>query len=189
MKTIIRYYFQVIKALMAAALATMIVLVFTNVVLRYAFNSGITASEEISRWLFVYLVFLGAVVGLYEHAHLGADALIKRLPRIAQKACGLLSHALMLYCSTLLLIGSWRQVLLNLDNAAPATELPMALVYLTGVIFAAASMPILLGNMWKIWCATREEDLVLIRESEDDDLIKAAQAGLEPGHKVESVRA
>ncbi|MEO5883317.1 MAG: TRAP transporter small permease subunit, partial [Caldimonas sp.] len=45
-------------------LATMVVLVFGNVVLRYGFNSGITASEELSRFLFVWLTFMGAVVGL-----------------------------------------------------------------------------------------------------------------------------
>ena len=33
-------------------LAVMVVLVFGNVVLRYAFNSGLTMSEEVSRWLF-----------------------------------------------------------------------------------------------------------------------------------------
>lgn len=37
----------------------MVVLVFTNVVLRYALNSGIAVSEELSRWLFVWLTFLG----------------------------------------------------------------------------------------------------------------------------------
>ncbi len=49
----------------------MVVLVFGNVVLRYAFNSGITVSEELSRWLFVWLTFVGAVVALRDHAHLG----------------------------------------------------------------------------------------------------------------------
>ena len=48
----------------AVLLAVMVVLVFGNVVLRYGFNSGITVSEELSRWLFVWMTFLGAIVGL-----------------------------------------------------------------------------------------------------------------------------
>ena len=51
----------------------MVVLVFGNVVLRYGFNSGITVSEELSRWLLVWLTFLGAIVAVREHAHLGVD--------------------------------------------------------------------------------------------------------------------
>jgi TRAP-type transport system small permease protein len=58
----------------------MVVLVFGNVVLRYGFNLGITVSEEISRWLFVWLTFLGAIVAMREHGHLGVDTLVKRLP-------------------------------------------------------------------------------------------------------------
>ena len=57
----------------------MVVLVFGNVVLRYAFNSGITVSEELSRWLFVWLTFLGAIVALREHGHLGTEVLVSRL--------------------------------------------------------------------------------------------------------------
>ncbi len=60
-----------IEVLIAAALAVMVVLVFGNVVLRYGFNSGITVSEEVSRWLFIWITFLGAVVALQEHGHLG----------------------------------------------------------------------------------------------------------------------
>ena len=65
----------------------MVVLVFGNVVLRYGFNSGITVSEEVSRWLFVWLTFLGAIVALKEHGHLGSDMLVARLPPRGKKRC------------------------------------------------------------------------------------------------------
>jgi hypothetical protein len=42
----------------------MVILVLGNVVLRYGFNLGITVSEEISRWLFVWLTFLGATLAM-----------------------------------------------------------------------------------------------------------------------------
>ncbi len=53
-----------INLLIALALAVMVVMVFGNVVLRYAFNSGIAISEEVSRWLFVWITFLGAIVAV-----------------------------------------------------------------------------------------------------------------------------
>jgi TRAP-type C4-dicarboxylate transport system permease small subunit len=60
----------------ALALALMAAMVFGNVVLRYVLQFGIAVSEELSRWLFVWMTFLGAVVALKEHAHLGTDILI-----------------------------------------------------------------------------------------------------------------
>ena len=64
---------RLFETLLVILLALMVILVFGNVVLRYALNSGIAVSEEVSRWLFVWMVFLGAVVALKEHGHLGTD--------------------------------------------------------------------------------------------------------------------
>jgi TRAP-type transport system small permease protein len=50
---LIDQYCRALSFLMVVALASMVVLVFGNVVLRYGFNSGFTLSEELSRWLFV----------------------------------------------------------------------------------------------------------------------------------------
>ena len=85
MNRLINGYCKLLDALIVLALAIMVVLVFGNVVLRYAFNTGITVSEEVSRWLFVWLVFLGAIVALKEHAHLGSDMLVSRLPVAGKK--------------------------------------------------------------------------------------------------------
>lgn len=74
MVRIIEFCFLVLKAAIALLLAGMVVLVFGNVVLRYALNTGITYSEELSRTFFVWLTFLGAVVAMREHAHLGVDS-------------------------------------------------------------------------------------------------------------------
>ena len=75
MERILDLYCALLKGVIALCLAVMVVLVFGNVVLRYGFNSGIAVSEELSRWLLVWLTFLGAIVAVREHAHLGVDSL------------------------------------------------------------------------------------------------------------------
>ena len=97
---------RAVIATMAVALMIMVVLVFGNVVLRYGFNSSITQSEEISRWLFVWVTFMGAVVALREHAHLGTDALVSRLPPMGKKVCLVVGHLTMLYICFLLFKGA-----------------------------------------------------------------------------------
>src|SRR6185295_16533290 len=106
MRRLVDAYFHLLKGLIALCLLLMVILVFGNVVLRYGFNTGITVSEEVSRWLFVYLTFLGAIVALYERGHLGVDMLVRRLPRKGRIFCLFLSQVLMLWVTYLLLTGS-----------------------------------------------------------------------------------
>src|SRR5205807_1099787 len=108
MVTLINGYFRVLKFITVACMALMVVLVFGNVVLRYGFNSGITVSEELSRWLFVWLTFVGAIVALRNHAHLGMDSVVTRLPLIGKKICLVLSLLLMLWCVYLFFVGTWQ---------------------------------------------------------------------------------
>src|SRR3954471_4085507 len=94
---VVALYCRLLKVMIAACLAVMVVLVFTNVVLRYAFNSGITISEELSRWLFVWMTFLGAIVALHEKGHLGTDMLVAKLPDAGKKFCLFVGYLLMLF--------------------------------------------------------------------------------------------
>ena len=73
--------FRALEALLVLVLAAMVVMVFANVVLRYGFGSGITVSEEISRFLFVWLIFLGSVPVMRQHGHLGVEMLVGKLLR------------------------------------------------------------------------------------------------------------
>ena len=52
------------NTIIVVSLALMVIMVFSNVVLRYVFNSGITATEELSRFLFLWLIFIGAIVAM-----------------------------------------------------------------------------------------------------------------------------
>src|SRR4029079_5880219 len=112
---------RLLQVPIAACLAAMVVLVFTNVVMRYLFNSGIPTSEELSRWLLVWLTFLGAIVALRQHAHLGRDTLVRALPPLGKKICFFVSYILMLYADWLLTLGSWKQSVLTFGDSAPAS--------------------------------------------------------------------
>ena len=154
--------------LIALFLLVMVVMVFGNVVLRYAFNSGIAVSEELSRWLFVWMTFIGAVVALKEHAHLGTDMLIARLSPVGKKVCLLTSLCLMLGVTWLIFSGSLAQARINADVEAPVTGLPMAVVYAAGIAFAVPAALLLLHEMWRTLSGQlRDDELVMVQESED----------------------
>jgi len=169
MTRIVDGFFWCLKAFVAVLLAGMILLVFGNVVLRYAFNSGITVSEELARWFLVWITFVGAVVALRERQHLGMDVLVRMMGRTGRKVCLVLSHALMLYASLLLLWGSWRQVLINYDVTSPAAELSTAWFYGAGVFFGVFASLILLWDLvLLVTNRLSDEELISVRESEDE---------------------
>ncbi|WP_395704019.1 TRAP transporter small permease [Aquabacterium sp.] len=178
MKRWIDHYCRLLELAMVLALACMVVLVFGNVVLRYAFNSGITLSEEVSRWLFVWMTFLGAIVALKEHGHLGSDMLVSRLGPLGKRICLGLGQALMLYATWLLLSGSWQQARINLDVEAPVTGLSTAIFYGSGVVFALSSGVLLLGQLWRtVSGALGDDELVMVQESEDLAQVESLHIG------------
>ena len=168
MDNLLGRYCRALEWLLVALLALMVVLVFGNVVARYAFNSGITVSEELSRWLFVWLTFLGAIVGMRERAHLGSDMLVSRLGPLGKRICLALGQGLMLFATWLLLKGSWEQVQINLEVEAPVTGASVGIFYGAGVVFAVSTGLMLLLDFWRTLSGqVRDEDLVMVQESED----------------------
>jgi TRAP-type C4-dicarboxylate transport system permease small subunit len=158
---------RLIEGVIAACLAAMVVMVFGNVVLRYGFNSGITVSEELSRWLFLWMTFLGAVLALKEHGHLGSDTLVSRLPKGGKRFCLVVGQLLMLYITWLVFQGSLAQTRINWDAAAPVTGLPLSVVYATGVVFAVFTAIILLRETWRALTGKLSEaEMVMVKEEE-----------------------
>ena len=161
-------YTRALDMLSGLCLAIMVVLVFGNVVLRYTANSGITVSEELSRWLFVWLTFMGAVVALREHGHLGTDVLVSRLPAAGKKVCLVLAQVAMLYVSWLLLKGSWAQMVINADTEAPVTGASVGIFYASGVLMGGSAIAILLRDLLRtLLVPLSDNEPVMVQESEE----------------------
>ena len=141
-------YCALAKFMAVVCMVVMVALVFGNVVLRYGFNSGITVSEELSRWCFVWLTFIGGATALREHAHLGMDTVVSRLPVMGKKVCYILSHAIMIGCVLYFLLGSWDQTIINIGVEAPATGLSSGFFYGTGIFFSVTALPILFYDLY-----------------------------------------
>ncbi|MDR1536264.1 MAG: TRAP transporter small permease [Planctomycetota bacterium] len=136
-----------IKWASIALLGTMTFLVFLNVVLRYLFNSSIIVSEEVGRYMFVWMTFLGSIVALSENSHIKVDILVDRLPPGARKCTRLSVDLLMLLCCVLLSIGGWRQTIINMANPAPVSHVPIGLVYLAGLVASVVMSGMLVGRI------------------------------------------
>jgi TRAP-type C4-dicarboxylate transport system permease small subunit len=126
--------------LMAACLAVMAVAVFINVVLRYGFGSGIAASEELSRLLFVWMVFIGAAAAYPAGEHMAFTSLVGMLrnrPAAFAVMTALIRVLVILACG-LVAWGAWQQVIVGLDSRSVVLRYPSAMLPLPALLAAVA---------------------------------------------------
>ncbi|MET0334450.1 MAG: TRAP transporter small permease subunit [Rhizobacter sp.] len=138
---------------MAAALAVMALAVFINVVLRYGFGSGIAASEELSRLLFVWMVFIGATAAYPLGEHMAFTSLLRPLQSkpVALALMTRLIHALVVVACVLVGWGAWQQVVVGLDSKSvvlgyPSWLLPLPALLCTAAIGVMALMDMVRGK-------------------------------------------
>lgn len=128
------------NSMMAICLGVMAVAVFVNVVLRYGFGSGIAASEELSRLLFVWMVFIGATAAYPASEHMAFTSLVGALrhqPR-AMALMTILIRLLVLLGCCLLAWGAWQQVVVGMGSHSVVMGYSTALVPLPALLCAAA---------------------------------------------------
>lgn len=165
---LIGWVFKAAEAVMAALLLGMVVMVAGNVVLRYCFNSGIVVSEELSRFFFVWLTFLGAIVAVRDGTHLGMDNVVSQLGRRGKLLCLAASQLLILVCCAILVWGTWRQHEINATTMAPVTGMSMIWIFGMGYLCGIAMGLHALHQLWHIATGTLDDaELVQVRESEE----------------------
>lgn len=131
---------RISNLLMASCLGVMALAVFVNVVLRYGFGSGIAASEELSRLLFVWMVFIGAAAAYPAGEHMAFTSLVgalKNKPRL-MLLMTLVIRVLVVLASSLIAWGAWQQVVVGLDSYSVILHYPTALLPLPAFLCAAA---------------------------------------------------
>jgi len=176
MQKMIARFFTLLEHLVVLLLFAMVVMVLGNVVMRYAFDTGITVSEEMSRYCFIWLTFIGAMVAMREGGHLGMDTLLKVLPLAGKKFCFFLSEALMLMCNGMFLWGTYQMHDLQVTNISPVVGISMIWIYAIGYVVAVVMGAINLNQLYLLLTGRLSEDeLVQIIETEG---LKEAEAQL-----------
>ena len=131
---------RLVHAIMGACLGVMALAVFVNVVLRYGFGSGIPASEELSRLLFVWMVFIGGTLAYPQGEHMAFTSLVARLKRRprALKIVTALIRVLVILACVLVAMGAWQQVVVGMDSRSVVLGYPAALLPLPALLSSGA---------------------------------------------------
>ena len=169
MKKINDLFFRFAEFTLVIMLSAMVIMVFGNVVLRYGFNDGIISSEELSRFLFIWITFLGAIVTMRDNAHLGLDSVVRKLSLNGKKIAFAISNILMLICCALMFYGTYKQHGINATTRSAVTELPMSWVYGVGYITSVAMSFMIIGKLVSLIKGDfNEADLIQVIDSEEE---------------------
>jgi len=131
------------EAFMAVTLALMVLAVFSNVVLRYAFGTGLVVYEELSRLLFVWLVCMGTVVTAYDKRHLSFDLIVDRVGPRTRAGLDALASVIGAIVLGMVVKGAWDQVIAGLHSHSPVIGYPLSIAA-AATLFMAAAMEVLL---------------------------------------------
>jgi TRAP-type transport system small permease protein len=120
-------------------LAVMVVVVFTQVIFRFIIQQPISWSEEVARYVFVGIIWMGAAVLVKDDGHPGMDLLTRNLPSSWQSAIRFLVNILVAATLGAVMITGFQLVYANMSQPSPAMELPMGIPY-AAIPLAAAIM-------------------------------------------------
>ena len=146
-----QHFDRITDWLMAALLAFMVIVVFCSVVLRYAFGTGWTGAEELSRLAFVWLVFVG-VASSMRRGELMAFSMIRNLfPRLLRRLVDSVSWLLVAVASGLAAMGGWNQMQFGWSINSPVVGYPLALAMLPVMVSMIALGVLALVQLVNVW--------------------------------------
>ncbi len=98
---------------------------------RYALNHPLTWSEELARYLFVWMTFIGASYGVRHNIHISMEAFYNLLPRPARRVLDLLTRLVAAAAFLALIPSGWEFVLDQNDIASSGMGIPMSWIFIS----------------------------------------------------------
>lgn len=124
---------KVLARLLIIIMSIMVVNVLWQVFSRYVIGAPSSFTDELARYLMIWIGILGAAYVSGRNKHVAIDVLPSRLSAKTQKKLSLIVRILIiLFCLFALVIGGSRLVYVTyvLDQYSPALQVPLAAVYM-----------------------------------------------------------
>lgn len=105
-------------------------IIAAQVISRYLIESPLTWSEELGRYTFVWMSFLGMAAAVKHGSHVALDILVKKLTGVSQKVLVQINNFLVLFFGGCLTYSGFNLVKLGMRQKSPTLKLPMQYVYI-----------------------------------------------------------
>jgi TRAP-type C4-dicarboxylate transport system permease small subunit len=109
-------------------LGCQVAIIFSEIVFRYVLDSSLIWSEELARYLLVWVAMLGCSIALRKKGHFGIELLVKEFPKGIRKLCALLTCAVMfIFLGTMTAVGTL--MVAQADEVSTVMQMPMRYPY------------------------------------------------------------
>lgn len=122
------------KIASCALLAALLIAVMLQVVSRYVFQSPLPWTDEVSRFLLVWLTFIAAAWVMSERMHVTVDIAVAKLGFRTIALVDSIATAIVVMASGVIAVAGITLVRATAEVLAPATRLPMPVVYSAGAV-------------------------------------------------------
>ena len=141
------------NAICVLTMAAVSLLVFGNVVSRYGFSYTPIWSEELSRFLVVWSIFIGVAIGVRKNQHIGVDAIIRFLPHKLKLASEVLLNLIGIVVIGILVYTSLEfiQHTREYEQLSPAMRIPMYIPYIAMPVGLSLSIVHFIHNIVKLF--------------------------------------
>ena len=133
---------------------SMAILVAVQVFCRYVLNSSLFWSEELARYMLVWLSFLGATVAYYRNLHPGVDALVSKISADKRRITRLLVHITVISLALIMVISGCQFAWFVRMQISPAMAVPkwiiLAVIPLSGAIFFIYALAFFLRSIQRV---------------------------------------
>ncbi|MDW8398945.1 MAG: TRAP transporter large permease subunit [Acetobacteraceae bacterium] len=133
-------------ALATACLVAMIAIVGAGVVARYVFNASLSWSEEVSIWLFLFIIFLGLPLAVTRGMSLSLGGLEARLSGLPLAVLRFLNDCIVAYALVMLATGG-RTVMRLVGGVTPVLAMPQAVPY---AVLSACAVAALVAHLCRL---------------------------------------
>jgi len=123
---------ELINIVIVILFGVQVIVVFSTVVSRYVFNNPFTWSEELARYIQVWMILLASIIAVRKDAHLSTDYLVYKLNFRWRKTLKIVSNLVVMFFLSIVTIYGWKLVLtlFRFGQTSPALLIPMYLIYL-----------------------------------------------------------
>ena len=122
-RELVQKFINMEKLLCSLMLVIMVVITFTQVIMRFIFNAPFSWSEEITLILLVWFGYLCMPIDIFSDSHAALYFLYNKLPSAVKKAADLIRHGLLIWLFVEMMIYGMTITKLNLPKLQPATRI------------------------------------------------------------------
>ncbi len=115
------------NTLLGILISVMVIVIFLQVISRFIFNNPLSWSEELARYLFIWIIFIGASVAVRERAHFGIDFFVELLPDKFKKIIDFLISISMIGFAAIMIIYGIETVKWTHMQISPSLHIHMSL--------------------------------------------------------------